>query len=105
MPDEPSDGVLEELREFLADALRTQATMCAHSASHLRELGDGEAALGETGCALLAAFLADDVRGWTHTTRLREGLAKFEPGAAAAALALIVDDEDLEVVEVAVTKP
>jgi hypothetical protein len=102
----PDAEVLEQLRDFLAEALRNQASMCAHTASHLRELGDEDAALDESASAMLGAWLAANVGTWTHTTRLRDGLMKFEPIAAAAALGeIIADDLDLEVEVVEVRTP
>lgn len=95
---EPTEEVLEDLRGMLADALRTQANIAAHTSIHLEELGDAEAAQGEMGVAMLAAWLSDNVRAWTHTTRLREGLVKFDPLAAGATLGEIVSDVDIEIV-------
>ena len=96
----PDAEVLEQLRDFLAEALRNQASVCAHTASHLRELGDEGAALDESASAMLGAWLAANVGAWTHTTRLREGLMKFEPIAAAAALGeIIAGDIEIEVVD------
>lgn len=95
---EPTEEVLEDLRGMLADALRTQANIAAHTSIHLEDTGDVEAAQGEMGVAMLAAWLADNVRAWTHTTRLREGLVKFDPLAAGAALGEIVSDVDIEIV-------
>ena len=99
----PDAEVLEQLRDFLGEALRNQASVCAHTASHLRELGDEDAALGESASAMLGAWLAANVGTWTHTTRLRDGLMKFDPIAAAAALGEIIADDherlEIEVVE------
>lgn len=96
----PDAEVLEDLRDFLAEALRNQASVCAHTASHLRDVDDVEAALGESASAMLGAWLASNVSAWTHTTRLREGLMKFDPIAAAAALGeIIAGDIEVTVVE------
>ena len=83
---EPTEEVLEDFRGMLSEALRTLANIAAHTSIHLEETGDVEAAQGEMGVAMLAAWLSDNVRAWTHTTRLREGLVKFDPLAAGAAL-------------------
>jgi hypothetical protein len=91
-----TDEVVEDLRALLTEALRSHASLCAQSSEHLEELGDADAARGETGIALLSAWLADNVRAWTHTTRLREGLVKFDPIAAAEVLATVLDDEQLD---------
>lgn len=96
----PPPEVLEELRDFLAEAMRTQAAMCAHTSIHLEELGDTDGAQGEMGCALLGAWLAENVSAWTHATRLREGLAKFDPMTAGVALAeLVANDIEVDVTD------
>lgn len=89
-----TDEVIEDLRSLLTEALRSHASLCAQSSAHLEELGDADTARGETGIALLSAWLADNVRAWTHTTRLREGLVKFDPIAGAESLAIILDDDE-----------
>lgn len=94
----PSDDVLEELRELLAEALRGHANIAANTSIHLEDPDDHEGAGGEMGVALLSVWLADNVRAWTHTTRLREGLTKFDPKAAGVALAELVTGLDVEIV-------
>lgn len=94
---EPTEEVLEDLRKVLAEALETLATTCATSAAHLEDTGDADAAHGELSVALLAAWLGGNVRAWTHTTRLREGLLKFDGAAAGVALAALFAEEDVPV--------
>lgn len=94
----PDDDVLEEMRDLLAEALRGHANIAANTSIHLEELGDAEGASGEMVVALLSVWMADNVRAWTHTTRLREGLIKFDPKAAGVALAELVTGLDVEIV-------
>lgn len=93
----PDDEILAQLRDYLAQALEEFALKNVVEAHAFTLAGNAEAATAATLQALLAGFLSNDVRGWTHTTRLREHLAKFSAGVARERLEGLAREHGIEI--------
>lgn len=93
----PDDEILAQLRDYLSEALEEFAIKKVVAGSTFTAAGDGASATACTLQALLAAFLAKDVRGWTHTTRLREHMTKFNGTAAREELQRLALDRGIEI--------
>lgn len=93
----PDDEILEQLRDYLSQALEEFAIKNIIEAGNCTVTGEVGGATACTLQALLAAFLSKDVRGWTHTTRLREHLAKFNGAAAREDLERLAGEHGIEI--------